>query len=61
MRFEIYHADTGKFLQEDHHEDWWLPKADESWPLADGVKTVAEAVYVIDPAKGEMFIAVKVR
>ncbi len=61
MLFKIYHADTCELLDQAYSEDTSLPKSGEPWPLADGAKTVAEAVYVIDPAKGEMFIEVKVR
>lgn len=61
MRVEVYDADSRQLLDEASSEDTSLPKPDESWPVADGVKTVVEAVYVVNPAKGEMFIAVKVR
>ncbi len=61
MKVKVYDADTGELLDEAHDKGALPPEPGVSWPLPDGVKTVVDSVYVMNPWSGEIFIAVKVR
>ena len=62
MRWKIYHAETGELLDELEVKETLPPPAGERITLADGEKkTVIKAEPAGDAAKGEIYIAVKVR
>lgn len=60
MGWKVYDADTGELLDQFEAPETALPKPGERWSLGDRVAAIIDAVYVLDPATGETFIAVKV-
>ena len=63
MNFKVFDGSTGELVDEpiDRNASAMVPVVGESWPLKDGVKTVAWVGFQLDPGAKKLFCIVVVR